>query len=1155
MEFCKIAMKYPFSTRHPSQPCLRLQGERKAGMALVIVLGLIALLLISSVTFAIMMRIERASSANARNTTMARQSAKSALACALAAIDHQIGTNKWAAWQGGDKTDIAWDYDTNPDLPLDQAGGKSRTLHFWKDTFGSVDHNINKLNENRRATARLLSAQMQDYLPYGIRHRAYAQRYVGEGGGSQLLPNGDYDAIAPEWVPMTAGTNAVNVNNVIGRSAFLAFDTSGYLDLPAVCASGRTDRAYGRSPTEIQPISKFFYDKHDADELKENNKGFNFENVAEIRKAKANVDSNNKHDGTVFGDGAAFSAFNFCPTERMPAADEMINYQGSSRRRDQVFPWLKNYPFKNKICIAGDGGDKHLESLRAHKAAIIAAFMMSGLTASSGDFSHDAIKDNRCTVNNCTVCGKTAGEFTLPKYERTNPGAGVSEQALMAYLGLIDYIDGDDYPEPLTSSHKKPSGDAEEYEAYARPAAENVPLFNGFMATIKFTRSEWYKEETFPATTALDGTPIPAHTEKYFDSTNMHYSVELNGKVLFANRCAEDVGETAMDDMLNLWTEARLGFYFEGDDDELWENFAGNISFNGKENGVDSGEGIYGTKGGLFCDGPIGFFNITNSFDVKCDSISPGSSGDADEALAFPSVIWVGAAGQALTAENGDVLHRFPAYSRSYDSFSLVDLNWLVSSFDKEKEGADWKTGNSYCKEEKILKNNTIYANRTAAMNQDRSQTCQLNSWSVTLILWGEPLDPRFSCRSAARYPSEVGRYPKTVFTSHTEESNENGWERSITRIKEKDGFGDFDGADDLVEIMKGNGASLSDFDDFVDDFKHDLFFFGDYFDAEQGVHNDRQPAYSALQSYLLTNEDALEEFKGVTDGSRRTELESGNLAIDSLDNQFQTAYVRNDGLDSVGELGFLPIGPYATIRLFGFADERTYDKNGIDTGLELNRNSISTFNQVSKSRPFHRVLDFFGNSYKPVRGLINLNSGDSIAVASIFNGVTLNDFYWDSMEDAHDSQYHRAIDEEDALETVVPALYAAFDKRKTDGTATGLSDIGWFFDTDRDYYDDLNDKIFKKESGDWRKSLNSNLAREALIRNTCGLFTTRGINMTILLRGEAFTPFFGRSDVRNDLGTTLASRSAIAQVWRDTEPDDDGKYPYFVQFFKIFDD
>ena len=62
-------------------------------------------------------------------------------------------------------------------------------------------------------------------------------------------------------------------------------------------------------------------------------------------------------------------------------------------------------------------------------------------------------------------------------------------------------------------------------------------------------------------------------------------------------------------------------------------------------------------------------------------------------------------------------------------------------------------------------------------------------------------------------------------------------------------------------------------------------------------------------------------------------------------------------------------------------------------------------------------------------------------------------------------------------------------------------------------------------------------------------------MTFTIIMRGEAFTPTFGRIAVSDEAGTTHATRTAIAQVWRDTEKNEDGIYPFFIQYFKILDD
>ncbi len=65
---------------------------------------------------------------------------------------------------------------------------------------------------------------------------------------------------------------------------------------------------------------------------------------------------------------------------------------------------------------------------------------------------------------------------------------------------------------------------------------------------------------------------------------------------------------------------------------------------------------------------------------------------------------------------------------------------------------------------------------------------------------------------------------------------------------------------------------------------------------------------------------------------------------------------------------------------------------------------------------------------------------------------------------------------------------------------------------------------------------------REGIIRNTSEMLTTRQQFFTILVKADAFTPKFGYSDASH--GTSLASVSAVAEIWRDPEPmrDKEGK-------------
>jgi hypothetical protein len=101
---------------------------------------------------------------------------------------------------------------------------------------------------------------------------------------------------------------------------------------------------------------------------------------------------------------------------------------------------------------------------------------------------------------------------------------------------------------------------------------------------------------------------------------------------------------------------------------------------------------------------------------------------------------------------------------------------------------------------------------------------------------------------------------------------------------------------------------------------------------------------------------------------------------------------------------------------------------------------------------------------------------------------------------------------------------------------------------------------------------------REAIIRNSCGLFTMRGQSFIVVVRGESYSAPFGRKKSMQG-GTSNSSKTAIANVWRDSIPQnydeieayiekqnltgkaaDDyrrthGRYPMYVQFFKIIDD
>ena len=1149
----------------------------RSGMALVIVLGLIALLVISSITFAIMMRIERASSANARNTTMARQTAKSALAYAIAAIDQNIGTNRYPHWDKDgthynneqiDRENLVWRCPTQPRLPLDSGGygaSDARTNYFWKDTFGSADHKLVKGQESRRAPARLFTDQMARYLSKGIRHRAYAQYYSTPDNLNKKYPEETRDRIAPEWVPMTGGTNIINMNNVIGRYAFMAFNTSGYLDIPAICADGPDQRrGFGSSASEIVPVSRLFARNNDRKsgqgneniritnkpkehyeeaikKLKETNRGGNFGTVAEI--LALNNKGNDPETGELleyFASGAAYSAFNFSAPDRIPT-----NVVSASDYND-IFA-NGRFPFKNKICIGGDGGEKHIESLKRHKAAIMAGFWMSGLTASTRNFekfTRKDISDAACSDSSCTVCGGKAGAFTLKKDK-------VSEQALWAYLGLIDYADKDDEPAYDDSI----SFLSEDEQKFGRPVTEAVPLFNGFMTLISITREEVYEKDKV-VQEADPELGLPEIKADVFDGEHVAFTIEVNGKTAFSCQLADESAQTAEEDAaVEGEAEGKLGIFMDGGGfEEVWAKYTKAIN---KDNCTYFDE----MKADTLCFKRNEEFDIKSAFGFDIPSITvtndlpeaiedPKTISNEDKEkkmIQLPDDIYVCAAGSVKTFA-GVTVNRVPGDKNAYEHDDPLEL-WLTAYY---KTTGDDGVKRAFADEPEETGTKVFSTEQIAKANggKDEAKDYTIKKRTVNFVIWGEKIDPRFACLSSYLDAGAPDPETLTALSSHCD-SGTAMYDRRLSELG-------IEATDYLVGLMGKDKESHSRFEKFREQFKSNDEFFGDggeeYF---IGVDDDKWGLgyYSAFQREFLTDDSGKnwlqDEFKGVVD-SVSWPGEGLKFAGD-MGEPFHQMVVRNDGIDTAGELGWLPIGPYATIRLCGYEKEsEKFQESEIEKELSL-------YNALPSKRPFHNVLDFFSGRKKPVRGLVNINSTDPIALASVFNGMAVNDEE-DSI-DGFKSSNMVTVDEKTAeslgrllaktwhhVDPDTPVLDNPADDIKLRGRTSML---GWMFDC----LDRNGDEFENNEKQAITGFFTTNARREAAIRNSCGLFSTRGVNLSIIVRGEAFTPFFGRSDVRNDLGTTLASRAAYAQIWRDTEPDDDGNYPYFVQFFKIFDE
>lgn len=1085
----------------------------RSGMALVIVLGLISLLIISSVTFAILMRVERASSANARNTMMARQIVKAALYNSIATISANIGDAAYPEWYDSNKPEKPyWKmYSTKTDKALGKKEG--REIHFWKDTFGSIDHNVGTSPEGARAPALVMTYSAERYLPYAIRHRAYA-RAMSEGGKS----TGGVKDIAPEWIPVATDAddvskegdseldnNASKNQNIVGRYAFMAFNTTEYLDLSAMIseytkAKDKPVRFMGSSVAELSLKSDFFRKGTTPDKFfKDNEKVGRYDTVAEILDHnRKDADKEGEND-SVFADGTTFSAFSYMPKEHAP--------RKSDRKKDKTANGLT---FREKIYIGMNdpaepseelkGGQ--LEHIKKHKARIIKAFYDSGLRTSSGEYKEKAISEPACDI-----CGTAA--YTLPaKYN--------SEQALWAYLGLLDYIDEDG----------EPAGDNDK-ERYARPATEATPLFTGFMVAVRLTRGDVVKEEDYELPSGA------TEKRKVVVQGKVGVSAEVVSKVVYTDRFGKNAGADLIGDAIY---ESKIAIWFDDGNKEVCEkvwkkdiaNYLKDKGLGVKDTELDDGlleDIIVGVlESEDYPDTPRVVMNFKYEEEVDVSGY-PGSNtgGDLEKAVEFPEVIFASAASQIEMPDG--VTQRIPAEDGIY-----------------ENDGYDqWITANV---EPEVIE---IKGNKVRVNVGDTSPNYQVKTNVVNLVLWGEMLDPRF-LHLGAYDKALAWAQPKVSLVSNDQNEAADGF------LDDYEKFPEYKIFKDMKNLMGDNNSFITEFKKFRDD---DDYFILDYFETED---IDGAGYYSQFHKLFLQNsEDILSKkdyFGGHIDGSHLgTEIsddESDSEYTDGFMKQWCTMHVKNAPLETVGELGHLPIGPWATIRLTGFNSEVEEGKKFKADDFWNNFNQLPEVYSAKKDDgdddeedddvtiPFHPVLDYF-TTRGATRGLINLNSPDPATLAMAFYDMPLDTETLSAVDDKDCDVIVTDSDAEDFASVLLDSWSQHNEDEDEPVPFSRLSQLGYAFETDPEVLGGVAEP--------------SNYYREAAIRNSCGLFTTRGMTFTIIMRGEAFTPTFGRIAVSDEAGTTHATRTAIAQVWRDTEKNEDGIYPFFIQYFKILDD
>ena len=199
--------------------------------------------------------------------------------------------------------------------------------------------------------------------------------------------------------------------------------------------------------------------------------------------------------------------------------------------------------------------------------------------------------------------------------------------------------------------------------------------------------------------------------------------------------------------------------------------------------------------------------------------------------------------------------------------------------------------------------------------------------------------------------------------------------------------------------------------------------------------------------------------------------------------NDMQAAYlyVANRPLRSVGELGYITIRPWSTIRLYDHCSP----------------------NPVGGEPAYHRVLDCFTMFPASVvcrQGLVNINTYSTNALAAVFFKVPEKEYATGGarLSGATASSVAQQIFEH--------------------GPYTNLSEIGGAL------------------TNWWTTNAPTDTAREGPIRNSAGLLTTRQNLFTVILvvgttsRGMGYIAGQG-------MGDWLSCQKAVALVWRDPFP------------------
>ena len=487
----------PAPNAAPSAPSPMRKNSAASGSALIVVLGMLAVLMIMGTTFSVFMRTERSGTTNLKHSLTARQATLSALSRVMANIDESFGdpensaaASQWVWTRDAAGNSYPWKTSTSATEERLPFIASSDTLTrpdtgrplFWESALMDVRADnttpINPLAKTLRPqNARILTKEMSEHLtPSQI----------------ALTKNAVIN-----WLPIYSGIrsgayrpdyNAPENDTVVARYAFIAFDSTGLLDMNHGGGDNLTDDiVVGSTSGGGTSFGRFLYDKGSP----------NHKNFVAVRDAAGGFTSfaelwrhfmNREYDATQEG-----------------GSDLMLDPINPTSNPDLFTPDLFT-PFAMSVeSMAPDGkmklplpadttsaGAKQIWETKTPGSPTPQKIAFAKLA--NEKFNSVFVAENTFFTNYTRISNSSIPP-TLSKTPAGVPQVRLPEitRAQLATQALVDYLDPDDIPDGGIFDNNN------SFSYLDYPCTENVPMITGAAAYV----------ELLGTTPNDNGTPAP----------------------------------------------------------------------------------------------------------------------------------------------------------------------------------------------------------------------------------------------------------------------------------------------------------------------------------------------------------------------------------------------------------------------------------------------------------------------------------------------------------------------------------------------------------------------------------------------------------------------------------------------------------------------